>query len=217
MNPGQPQCLTEGLDRTFDTMNDNVITFGGGATGTSYGTSNSVDGANITGGPVDTTVRKASGPVGSIIASAAQDNTMEKSSAATVSTSGTGESGGGGSGGGGSAGGGGGGGSAPAAAAPGGPQPTVAGKVPSYNNGGSGFSIMGGFGINKKKGEGKSEDNPFGKLFGKDGGKTDGVLNFRDLASQKVGGKGDNLFDMISKRYSTVNADKRLIEYELTK
>jgi hypothetical protein len=29
-----------------------------------------------------------------------------------------------------------------------------------------------------------------------------------------MGGKGDNLFDMISKRYGSVNNDKRLIEYE---
>jgi hypothetical protein len=57
--------------------------------------------------------------------------------------------------------------------------------------------------------------NPFGKLFGKDNGKGD--VNFRGLASQKVGGKNDNLFDMISKRYESVNADKRLMEYELKK
>ena len=216
MNPGAAQCLTGDLDRTFDTMNDNVITFGDGATGTSYGSSTNPDGSIISGGLADSTARTAVGPVGSVIAAAAQDNSMEASEAAKVTAGGTGTTGGGGSGGGGSAGGGGGGGS-PAGAGAAGQAAAIAGRAPSYGGGGGSFSVMGGFGINKKKSEGKTEDNPFGKLFGKDGAKTGGVVNFRDIASQKVGGKGENLFDMISKRYSNVNADKRLLEYELAK
>lgn len=216
MNPGAAQCLTGDLDRTFDTMNDNVITFGDGATGTSYGSTTNPDGSIISGGVADSTTRTAVGPVGSVIAAAAQDNSMEASEAAKITAGGTGTTGGGGSGGGGSAGGGGGGGS-PAGAGAAGQAAAIAGRAPSYGGGGGSFSVMGGFGINKKKSEGKTEDNPFGKLFGKDGAKAGGVVNFRDIASQKVGGKGENLFDMISKRYSNVNADKRLLEYELAK
>ncbi|MBC7713147.1 MAG: hypothetical protein H7177_07395 [Rhizobacter sp.] len=215
-NPGLPQCLTAGLDRTFDTMNDNVITFGNGATGTQYGNSGSPDGTTVAGGITDSSARTAVTPVGSIIAAANQDNTMEKSDAAKVTAGGTGSSGGGGGGSGGGAGGGlAGGGGAPPAAATGGVAAAIQGKTPTY--GGGGFSVMGGSGLNKKKADGKDEGNPFGKLFGKDNPKGDGVLNFRDIASQKVGSKGDNLFDMISKRYTSVNADKRLLEYELAK
>lgn len=214
MNPGVASCLTGDLERTFDTMNDNIITFGDGATGTSYGNNTNADGTPILNNVTDSTSRTAVGPVGSVIAAAAQDNSMEKSDAASVKSGGVGASGGGGGGSGGGASGGGGGGSPTAAAA--GQAAAIAGRAPSYNGGGGTFSVMGGFGINKKKAEGKTEDNPFGKLFGKDGANK-GDVNFRDIASQKVGGKGDNLFDMISKRYSSVNADKRLLEYELKK
>ena len=214
-NPGLAQCLTAGLERTFDTMNDNVITFGDGATGTSYGAVGA-DATTASGGITDTTARKTVGPVGSIIAAAAQDNSMEKSDAAKVTSSGTGASGGGGGGSGGGASGGGGGGAPPAAGSPGGVTAAIQGKTPTYGGGTGSLSVMGGFGINKKKGDAKDDGNPFGKLFGKDNPK-DGLVNFRDIASQKVGTKGDNLFDMISKRYSSVNADKRLLEYELAK
>jgi hypothetical protein len=215
-NPGLPQCLTGGLDRTFDTMNDNVITFGDGATGTSYGSVNS----NVpvaTAAIANPSARTATTPVGSIIAAAAQDNSMEKSGAATVTTAGTGSTGGGGGGSGGGASGGGGGGAPPPAGSPGGVSPAIGGKAPTYAGGSGSFSVMGGFGINKKRSADGKEENPFGKLFGKDGPKGNGLVNFRDIASQKVGSKGDNLFDMISKRYSSVNADKRLLEYELAK
>ncbi|MBC7427923.1 MAG: hypothetical protein H7336_04870, partial [Bacteriovorax sp.] len=215
-NPGLAQCLTAGLERTFDTMNDNVITFGDGATGTQYGGGVNADGTTATGAINDPTARAPVTPVGSIIAAAAQDNKMEKSDAAKVSTSGTGASGGGGGGSGGGASGGGGGGAPPAVGSAGGAAAAVQGKTPTYGGGSGSFSVMGGFGINKRKGDGKDEGNPFGKLFGKDG-KADSTLNFRDIASQKVGSKGDNLFDMISKRYTSVNADKRLLEYELAK
>lgn len=214
LNPGVEKCLTSDLTRTFDTLNDNIITFGDGGTGTSYGSNNGLTTGAITDSSTDPTVRNSVTPVGSIIAGAAKDNSIEGSSGATVST-GKGPSGGGGGGGlgGGS---GGGGGAAPTAPATGGVAAAVQGKTPTYGGGAGSISVVGGLGLNKAKGD-KAEDNPFGKLFGKDAPKGSGVVNFRDLASQKVGAKGDNLFDMISKRYSSVAADKRLLEYELAK
>ena len=75
--------------------------------------------------------------------------------------------------------------------------------------------MMGGYGM-KGKTAAKDDANPFGKLFNKDG--RSGAIDFgRSPASQKVGSKNDNLFEMISKRYTTVNTDKRLIEYEIMK
>ncbi len=219
MNPGQPQCLGADLTRTYDSIDGNVITFGGGATGTSYGGTNKIeDTGTTTANAIGTSEKAGVTPVGSVISAAAQDNSIERSAMASVSKGGgpSGGGGGGGSAGGGGGGGGGGssGGGAPAGASePGG---NVAAGGPKYSEG-NGFSVIGGFGINKQKKEGGSDENPFGKLFGKDSPKGNGVVNFRDIASQKVGDKTDNIFDMISKRYTNVAADKRLIEYELTK
>ncbi|MEA9356519.1 hypothetical protein SHI21_09905 [Bacteriovorax sp. PP10] len=215
LNPGVEKCLTSDLSRTFDTLNDNIITFGEGGTGTNYGSSNGISSGAITDSGTDGGPRASVTPVGSIIAGAAKDNSMEGSTGATVST-GKGPSGGGGGGGLGGGGSGGGGGAPPAAPAQGGVAAAVQGKTPTYGGGAGSISVVGGLGLNKAKGD-KTEDNPFGKLFGKDAPKGSGVVNFRDIASQKVGAKGDNLFDMISKRYSSVAADKRLLEYELTK
>jgi hypothetical protein len=215
LNPGVEKCLTSDLSRTFDTLNDNIITFGEGGTGTNYGSSNGISTGAITDSGTDGTGRTSVTPVGSIIAGAAKDNSIEGSTGATVST-GKGPSGGGGGGGLGGGGSGGGGGAPPAAPAQGGVAAAVQGKTPTYGGGAGSISVVGGLGLNKAKGD-KAEDNPFGKLFGKDAPKGSGVVNFRDIASQKVGAKGDNLFDMISKRYSSVAADKRLLEYELTK
>lgn len=213
-NPGLPQCLTGGLERTFDTINDNVITFGEGGTGTNYGGSTGV----VPGASTDVEGGGGGGPsvtpVGTTIASVDKGGGMESSTAATVKNGPTGSNGGGGGGGGSSGGGGGGGGPTPQAAPGSSVTAAVQGKTPSYSGGGGSLSVVGGFGINKKQGDGK-EENPFGKLFGKDAPKGAGVVNFRDIAS--VGKKGDNIFDMISKRYGTVAADKRLLEYELAK
>lgn len=214
-NPGLAQCLTGGLERTFDTMNDNIITFGDGGTGTVYSNTNSgINSSGSTGTDSGTSTSSVT-PVGSIIAAANKDNSIEASTAAKVTEGGPGSTGGGG--GGGVGGGGGGGGSGPGsqAGSQGGVAAAVQGKTPSYGGGSGSISVMGGFGINKKKAEEKDGENPFGKLFGKDAPKGTGVVNFRDIAS--VGKKGDNLFDMISKRYTSVAADKRLIEYEMAK
>jgi hypothetical protein len=215
-NPGLPQCLTAGLDQTFDNIGDNVITFGEGGTGTNYGgtaaisdSGNPLSGDTPTG---NTTVDS----MGNIIASANRDNSIEGSKAATVTSGGVGGPASGGGGGGSASAGSGSGGAPATGAATGGVTAAVAGKAPKYEGGAGSISVVGGFGINRAKGEGKADENPFGKLFGKDG-KPSGVVNFREIASQKLGGKTDNIFDMISKRYTTVNADKRLLEYELTK
>lgn len=215
LNPGVEKCLMSDLTRTFDTLNENVITFGEGGTGTNYGSNGGLTTNAITDSGTDGATRASVTPVGSIIAGAARDNSIEDSTGATVST-GKGPSGGGGGGGLGGGGSGGGGGAPPAAPAQGGVAAAVQGKTPTYGGGAGSISVVGGLGLNKAKGD-KAEDNPFGKLFGKDTPKGSGVVNFRDIASQKVGAKGDNLFDMISKRYSSVAADKRLLEYELTK
>ena len=217
LNPSAEKCLTQDLSRTFDTLNDNIITFGEGGTGTNYGATEGVNANAITSTGGDPAGRTSVSNVGSIIASAAKNNSIEDSNAATV-TAGkapSGGGGGGGSGGGGS--GGGGGGSNIAPPAQGSVAAAIQGQTPSYAGGGGSISVVGGLGLNRAKGDGKTEDNPFGKLFGKDKPKDSGVLNFRGIASQKVGDKAENLFDMISKRYSTVAADKRLIEYELVK
>ena len=215
-NPGDPKCLTGGLERTLDSGGDNVINFGDGATGTSYANNNpNVDPTKAG----DTTGSAATGSVtsvGSIVPTAQLGSGLaDKSAAATVSSGGP--SGGGGSGGGGSGGGGsgGGGGGSPSGSAGGGTA-AIATRAPTYGGGGGTLSMMGGNGINRAKSAAKDDSNPFGKLFNKDGNKS-GVVNFRDIASQKVGDKNDNIFDMISKRYNTVNGDKRLLEYELAK
>lgn len=216
-NPGDAKCLTGGLDRTFDATSDNVITFGEGGTGTSYSNTNPYqDPTAGTTNSTGTTGKNSIGGVGSVIAAAQQSGGLESiASGATVSKGAapTG-SGGGGGGGGGSSGGGGGG--APGAQNPGGTSAAIAGRAPSYGGGSGTLSMMGGFGINKSKSGAKDDGNPFGKLFNKDGNKS-GVINFQGRSPASVGNKGDNLFDMISKRYTTVNSDKRLIEYELTK
>lgn len=215
VNPAMPQCLTGGLDQSTDIGSDNVINFGEGGSGTNYGGTNGITDSTNPFTPDATTPNSNVGSMGNVIASANKSNAIEGSKGATVTSAGVGGATGGGGGGGASAGSGNGG--APAAGgAAGGVAAAVAGKAPKYEGGAGSISVVGGFGINRAKGDGKGDENPFGKLFGKDG-KPSGVVNFRDIASQKLGDKGDNIFNMISKRYTTVAADKRLLEYELTK
>ncbi|MDO9184070.1 MAG: hypothetical protein Q7U04_16775 [Bacteriovorax sp.] len=214
-NPGDAQCLTGGLDRTFDAMGDNMITFGDGGTGTSYMNKNPDlnAGAGTTNAVNPAGTNKNDG-VASIVSGAQQKGGLAETAAKAVVTKGTMPTGGGGGGGSlGGGGGGGGGGSAPGAAA----ATTFQEKAPTYGGGGGTLSMMGGLGINKNRAIAKDDSNPFGKLFNKDASKS-GALDFgRSPASQKVGNKTDNLFEMISKRYTNVNTEKRLIEYELTK
>lgn len=218
-NPGDPKCLTGGLERTFDMMNDNVITFGEGGTGASFTANNPfADTANTNTNAVGGNTKNSITGVGSTIAAAQQGSGLaDPVAAGTITKGGPAAGGGGGGGGGGGSLGGGGGGGAPGGQGnAGGVSAAIGGKAPAYN-GGSGFSIVGnGSGLRNNKGKDAKEENPFGKLFGKNNA-TNGALNFRDPASQKVGNKGDNIFDMISKRYTTVSGEKRLIEYESAK
>ncbi len=217
-NPGDPKCLTGGLDQTVEGISDNVITFGGGATGTTYGNASTVVPNAIAAGTNTTSSGKQIDSMGKAVNGIGRDNSLDRASGASVKVGGTGSTGGGGGGpSGGGGGGGGGGGPAPQAPGEGGTQAAVQGATPKYGGGEGSLSMMGGFGINKAKGQAKDEGNPFGKLFDKDGAKNGGSVNFRDIASQKVGDKGDNIFQMISNRYSSVKADKRLLEYELAK
>lgn len=212
-DPSSKQCTDIGLDANYDAVSDNTIVFGSTGSGSSYTggsaseneIANGSDGTSSSGGSVPT--------IGSVIAEVDKSGSVESSAAGTVSSKANGgsASGGGGAGGGaGSLGG-----QTPQKAAEGGVAQAIASKVAGYS-GGEGFSVTGGLGIKGKKSGEKSEENPFGKLFGKDGAKASDV-NFRDIASTKVGAKGDNIFDMISKRYGAVNSEKRLVEYELAR
>jgi uncharacterized membrane protein YgcG len=218
-NPGAEKCLTGGLDRSIDGISDNVITFGDGATGTAY--ENPYNSLTPTSPTSSDSKSSDNGPtkIGSVLASAAQDNSIEGSTGATVKAGGTGGAGssGGGAASGGSAGGGAAGGAAGQAQAQ--ADARIPTKAPSYGGGSGGLSVLGGFGINKAKTAAKDEGNPFGKLFDKDGAKSN-LVNLpgeRGIASTKVGDKSEDLFKMISNRYSSVKADKRLLEYELAK
>ena len=214
-NPGDPKCLIGGLNKSFDAISDNVITFGEGGTGASFNNnplSNSSS-ASPDGTPIATS--KVAG-VGSIVGVNQQSDGLQDHSAAASVSKGTTPTGGGGGGGSGGGFGGASGGGLPGAQAQGSTSAAIQGKTPTYGGGNGTLSMMGGFGINKNKGNAKDDSNPFGKLFNKDGNKS-GVLNFEGRSPASVGNKGDNIFEMISKRYINVSADKRLIEYELTK
>lgn len=219
-NPGAEKCLTGGLDRTIDGISDNVITFGEGATGTAYENPYNPTTPTSAIDSGSSSTDKSPTKVGSVLAAAAQDNSIESSGgAATVKAGGTGGSGpGGGAASGGSAGGAAGGGAAPGQGQ-GQADARVATKAPSYGGGSGGLSVLGGMGINKAKTAAKDEGNPFGKLFDKDGAKSN-LVNLpgeRGIASTKVGDKNGDLFKMISDRYSSVKSEKRLLEYELAK
>lgn len=214
MNPTAAKCQTAGLGSSFSTIGDNIVDFGNNGTGTVYsGTSDNDPTASGGGGTIGSGSNTKTGVIGSAITGVNKGSGLETTAAAATLGKGNGPSGGGGGGGGGSlGGGGGGGGAAPAAAQAQGAQSAIASKSSGKYSGGTGVSVLGGLGIRGAK---KTADNanPFGNMFDKKGA-GDKVLNFRGPASTNMGGKGDNLFDMISKRYGSVNNDKRLIEYE---
>ncbi|EQC48038.1 hypothetical protein [Bacteriovorax sp. Seq25_V] len=81
----------------------------------------------------------------------------------------------------------------------------------SYTGGGRSLSFSGGSGA-KKSSNSKDTGNPFAKMFGKNKG-AGNVINFRDLASQGIGGKKGNIFERITNKYSEVNKDDRLLKY----
>lgn len=217
-NPGDAQCLTGGLEKTFDAMGDNIITFGEGGTGTVYNPTTPTLDSN--GNVINSATPTAKGGItatGSVINSASQRGGLADTVAAAGVSKGTLPSGGGGGGGGGGSVGGGGGGGSSSGQGSGGVANAVKGKAPTYGGGSGTLSMMGGYGINKGKTAAKDDGNPFGKLFAKDASKSSALDFGRNPASQKVGGKTDNIFEMISKRYSNVSSDKRLLEYELAK
>ncbi len=216
-NPGDVKCLTGGLQQTYDAAADNVITFGPGGTGTTYSNSNPfLDSSGTTTNAVAPTNKAAITPVGSAITNVDQKGgLMDTVAAATVTKGSAPAAGGGGGGGLGGGAGGGGGGASGGGVQAGGSTGSLA-KAPSYGGGAGSLSMMGGFGINKSKATAKDDANPFGKLFAADAKKSNSIDFGRSPASQKVGTKGDNLFEMISKRYVNVNSEKRLLEYEMT-
>lgn len=214
MNPTAQKCQTAGLGSSFSTIGDNIVDFGNNGTGTVYsGTSDNDPTAGGSNGSTGSGTNSKTGVIGSAITGVNKGSGLETTAAAATIGKGNGPTGGGGGGGGGGlGGGGGGGGAAPAAGQQQGTQSAIASKSSGKYSGGAGVSVLGGLGI---KGAKKTADNsnPFGNMFDKKGA-GDKVLNFRGPASTNMGGKGDNLFDMISKRYGSVNNDKRLIEYE---
>jgi len=217
-NPGDAKCLTAGLDRTFDTMSDNVLTFGDGGTGTVYSNNNpNLNNSGTTTNAINPTDSTSVAGVGNVVSDSNQKGGLADTVAAATVAKGAAPAGGGGGGGAVSGGGGGGGGSSSAPSGGGGPTAAIPGKPPEYSGGTGSLSMMGGYGLNKSKSSGKNDDNPFSKLFSKDHGSSNSLDFGRSPASSKVGNKNDNLFEMISNRYSSVNANKRLIEYEAVK
>ena len=213
--PGDPKCLMGGLNKTFDAMSDNVITFGEGGTGAAFNNNPLANPSAVSSDPLAANAANNSEGMGSVVGANQQNNGLQDHASAASVSKGSAPTGGGGSGGGGGGFGGGGGG-LPGPQAQGSTSAAIQGKTPNYGGGSGTLSMMGGYGINKNKGSVKDDSNPFGKLFNKDGSKS-GVLNFDGRSPSSVGNKGDNIFEMISKRYTSVSADKRLIEYELTK
>ncbi len=212
LNPLDPECapLVGDITRGFDpNQNFNI----GGGTGTTSITDinrpdltndssdiSGDDGSFSPGGPISfgTPGNKDNGPA----AIAAGASIQKKGSG--------GGAGGGGGGGGGAAGGGGGG--APAAQGANARQPANAisfGKA-KYNRGGG--VLYRSKASRRKKGSSNNK-NPFASMFKKNKGSSNGTLNFRDPAA--IANKSNDIFKMISKRYSNVAKDKRLMEYEL--
>lgn len=213
VNPADPQCNAGSLNRTFGGDDgNNVVDFGSGGSGTVY-SPGTVDPNSAAAGGTNAVGKVASkGSLGTNTNPLNQAGGLAGPAASAAQIETKAGSGGGGSGGGAGGGSGGGsGGGAGGGGTAGGATGSLA-KSALYEGSGKGsLSMMGGFGINKPKGKTADTGNPFGKLFDK--GKVDPNLNFRAPASS-VGNKGDNLFQMITKRYNVVSSDKRLLEYE---
>jgi hypothetical protein len=214
MNPTAPQCANQ-QPTQFSTIGDNIVEFGAGGVGAAYG-AGTVDNNGTTGatnGAVNNAANGASTKtIGSAIVSVPKDSgIIDPVGAATLSAAKP------------NAGGGGGGGGASAGSGPGGlpqaqPQGGVSsaiggGKKESYTAGG-GISMLGGRGSMAAAKKGNESGNPFSGLMDKKGPAADKNVNFRGPASVDVGNKGDNIFNMISKRYGWANDQKLMLEYE---
>lgn len=214
MNPTAAKCRNN-LNSQFSTIGDNIVDFDGNGAGVVYNgdpNTDSSSGGNGTNSNSANSNGKKTSTIGSAITNANNGSGLAETGSAANISKGQGPAPTGGGGGGGAAGGGSGPGGLPNTnQAQAGTSSAVTGKAPSYHGGG--FSMMGGLGIKSAK---KTADsgNPLSGLFNKNKEGGDKVVNFRGPASTNVGNKSDNLFNMISNRYSSVNTDKRLLEYE---
>ena len=214
-NPTSAKC-TSTLPQDFSMIGTDGSNFGAGGIQV-YGNNNSAATdatAGKTNATPNTTATPAEHAIGSVSPNNQQGGGVTAGQAATITDKPATPGGGGGGGGGPSGGGGGGGGGNVTPGTPGGTSLAVAGKVPSY--GGGGFSILGGLGMKNAK---KTADNgnPFGNMFDKKAAADNKSVSFRGPASTNVGNKGDDLFKMISDRYSWANQQKLMLEYEETK
>ncbi len=71
------------------------------------------------------------------------------------------------------------------------------------------YGAAGGGGF-KGVSSGKDEANPFNSLFDQQGGPAGGVEEDRSIASGDIDGKASGLFEKISRRYTQIQADKRI-------
>jgi hypothetical protein len=215
-NPNAAGCPFLGDDRVVDyysggiSINGNSAATTGGELGGTLTNDNAASRDTSSGS-------KVTGPIASPGKIADVSNEMESiASKATVSSSGQGNPGGGSGSGPGSA-------SAPSggSAQPyneDGDQKQSNGspsKTASYTGVTAGVSMSGGGRAPASNNKDKPE-NPFANMFGKGAGGSD-ALNFRGVASNDIGAKGGSVFDMISRRYSNVQEQKRLLEYQLVK
>jgi len=84
------------------------------------------------------------------------------------------------------------------------------GKNYTYGSGGSSGAS---YASSKSRRSRRSKNgNPFKSMFGKKGKKSSRVYKYRTPASA-VGGKSDQIFEMISRRYNVVKGKERLLDY----
>lgn len=216
-NPADPKCMSGDLSYQVDPFSGESISFGAGATGTSYSPidPNSSTASNAV-NPNGSNGKKTFDSLGNVITPVDKSNNLvDTSSAATLGEGNGPQSVGGGGAGGGGAGGGGGGGGGPTGQKQAESVSAAGTNSKAAYSGGSGVSVMGGLGIGGKK-AGKDEANPFADMFKNKTANANGVLNLRGPAS--VGKKEGNIFQQISSRYKEVSSEgSRLLEYQQAK
>ncbi|MCK6594054.1 MAG: hypothetical protein L6Q33_02555 [Bacteriovoracaceae bacterium] len=216
-NPADPKCMSGDLSYQVDPFSGESISFGAGATGTSYSPidPNSSTASNAV-NPNGPNGKKTFDSLGNVITPVDKSNNLvDTSSAATLGEGNGPQSVGGGGAGGGGAGGGGGGGGGPTGQKQAESVSAAGTSSKAAYSGGSGVSVMGGLGIGGKK-TGKDEANPFADMFKNKTANANGVLNLRGPAS--VGKKEGNIFQQISSRYKEVSSEgSRLLEYQQAK
>lgn len=216
-NPADPKCMSGDLSYQVDPFSGESISFGAGATGTSYSPidPNSSTASNAV-NPNGPNGKKTFDSLGNVITPVDKSNNLvDTSSAATLGEGNGPQSVGGGGAGGGGAGGGGGGGGGPTGQKQAESVSAAGTNSKAAYSGGSGVSVMGGLGIGGKK-SGKEEANPFADMFKNKTANANGVLNLRGPAS--VGKKEGNIFQQISSRYKEVSSEgSRLLEYQQAK